>query len=91
MKLKINWALRLRNKATVVALISIAFLLAQQVLAVFGVRWDYSTLLNQITGIVGTVFSLLAALGILVDPTTPTPSDSELALNRTVQKKGGSK
>lgn len=85
--MKINWKLRLQNKATVIALISIAFLLAQQVLAIFGVTWDYSTLLTQITGVVGTVFSLLAALGIWVDPTTHSVNDSAEALNRTEPKK----
>ncbi|WP_407893548.1 phage holin [Lacticaseibacillus sp. N501-2] len=87
MKLKINWALRLKNKATLTALVAAAFLLVQQILAMFGVTWDYSTLLTQVTGAIGTIFTLLALLGIVVDPTTSAASDSKDALARTTPKK----
>lgn len=77
---KINWKVRLKNKATLVALISGAFLLAQQILAMFGINWDYTALLQQITGAIGTVFTLLAILGVVTDPTTAGVTDSEQAL-----------
>ena len=87
MKININWGLRLKNKATLTALIAGVFLLAQQVLAMFGVTWDYTVLLTQITGAIGTIFTLLALLGIVVDPTTSAASDSKDALTRTELKK----
>ena len=68
---KINIKSVFGNRATTVAFIAAVFLLAQQILAMFGVVWDYSTLLTQVTGVVGTVFALLAMLGIAVNPTTP--------------------
>lgn len=68
---KINIKSVFGNKATTVAFIAAIFLLAQQILAMFGIVWDYSTLLTQVTGVVGTVFALLAMLGIAVNPTTP--------------------
>lgn len=87
MKININWGLRLKNKATLTALIAGVFLLAQQVLAMFGVTWDYTVLLTQVTGAIGTIFTLLALLGIVVDPTTSAASDSKDALARTTPKK----
>jgi phi LC3 family holin len=68
---KINIKSVFGNKATTVAFIAAIFLLAQQVLAMFGITWDYSVLLTQVTGVVGTVFALAAMLGIAVNPTTP--------------------
>lgn len=84
---KINWGLRLKNRTTLIALISGAFLLAQQVLAMFGISWDYSTLLTQITGAVGTIFTLLALLGVVTDPTTSGVSDSEQARGYAAPRK----
>ena len=76
----INWRVRIRNKSFWVFMIPIVFLLVQQVLAVFGVVTDFTNLENQLVAIVGTVFTILAALGVVVDPTTPSWSDSERAL-----------
>lgn len=86
-KFNINWILRLKNKTTLIAVIAALFLLAQQVLAMFGITWDYTALLTQITGAVGTVFTLLALLGVVVDPTTDKTSDSAQALTYTEPKK----
>jgi phi LC3 family holin len=86
-KFNINWILRLKNKTTLIAVIAALFLLAQQVLVMFGITWDYTTLLTQITGAVGTVFTLLALLGVVVDPTTDKASDSAQALTYTEPKK----
>ena len=74
---KINIKSVFGNKATTVAFIAAIFLLAQQVLAMFGVTWDYSVLLTQVTGVIGTVFALAAMLGIAVNPTTPGIGEPE--------------
>lgn len=78
--MKINWKVRIKNKAFWMAIIPAVLLLAQQVLAIFGIRFDYSLINEQLLGIVGTVFTILAILGIVNDPTTKSLSDSGLAM-----------
>lgn len=79
--MSINWKVRVRNKAFWVALIPALLLLIQQVCGVFGVKLDFGQLQDQLTAIVGTVFTLLAILGIVADPTTAGVGDSEQALS----------
>lgn len=78
--MSINWKVRIKNKAFWVAIIPAVLLLIQQVLAVFGVALDFSQLQNQLVAIVGTVFALLAILGVVADPTTVGVGDSVQAL-----------
>lgn len=78
--MSINWKVRIKNKAFWVALIPALLLLIQQVCAVFGVTLDFGQLQDQLTAIVGTVFTLLAILGIVADPTTVGVTDSVQAL-----------
>ena len=75
----INWRIRIKNKAFWCFMIPVVFLLIQQILAVFGIVTDFTDLENQLVAIVGTVFTILAACGIVVDPTTPSWSDSDRA------------
>lgn len=79
--MSINWKVRVRNKAFWVALIPALLLLIQQVCGVFGVTLDFGELQAQLVAIVGTVFALLAILGIVADPTTKGIVDSEQALS----------
>lgn len=79
--MSINWKVRVRNKAFWLALIPALLLLIQQVCGVFGVALDFGELQAQLVAIVGTVFTLLAILGIVVDPTTAGVGDSEQALS----------
>lgn len=79
--MSINWKVRVRNKAFWVALIPALLLLIQQVCGVFGVTLDFGELQAQLVAIVGTVFALLAILGIVADPTTKGMGDSEQALS----------
>lgn len=75
--MSINWKVRAKNKAFWAAAIPTALLLAQQVLAVFGVSMDFGALNDQLVAIVGTVFALL---GVVADPTTVGVTDSIQAL-----------
>lgn len=84
----INWKVRIKNKAFWVALIPAVLLLIQQVCAVFGVTLDFGDLQAQLVGIVGTVFAILAILGIVADPTTAGVGDSEQAMTYTEPKEG---
>ena len=86
--MSINWKVRIKNKAFWVALIPALLLLVQQVCAIFGVALDFGELQAQLVAIVGSVFALLAILGIVADPTTAGMGDSEQAMGYTEPKEG---
>lgn len=67
----INFKLRLKNKATLVALISVVFLMLQQ----FGLHIP-----SNIQEGINTLVGILVVLGIVTDPTTKGIGDSERAL-----------
>ena len=81
--MKINWIVRFKNKAFWVAIIPAILLLAQQICALFGVELNIAGLSDQLIAIVGTVFSVLALVGIVNDPTVASLSDSEQAMTYT--------
>lgn len=81
--MKINWTVRVKNKAFWVALIPAVLLLIQQVAGVFGFNLELTALQEQLVSIVGTVFALLAILGVVSDPTTPGAGDSDRAMSYT--------
>ena len=70
----INFKLRLKNKATLVALISAVFLMLQQ----FGLNIPHN-----IQDGLNTFITILVILGIVTDPTTKGIADSEQALSYT--------
>lgn len=74
----INWKLRFKNKATLLAIASTVILLAQQL----GLK-----LPDNIADIVNTFLTLLVLLGVINDPTTEGISDSPNALTYTEPKK----
>lgn len=84
--MKINWTVRFKNKVFWVTIIPAVLLLVQQVCALFGVGLEVAGLSEQLVEIVGTVFTCLALLGVVVDPTTSGASDSEQAMNYTEPK-----
>ena len=85
--MKINWKVRLRNKAFWLALIPAVLLLVQVCAAPFGYEWDFGVLNAQLAAIVNALFTLLTVLGIAVDHTTAGLSDSEQAMSYEVPKK----
>lgn len=86
--MSINWRVRVKNKAFWLALIPALLLLVQQVCAVFGVQLDFGELQSQLVAIVGTVFALLALIGVVADPTTAGVGDSEQAMGYDAPKEG---
>ena len=82
----INWKLRLRNRATLTALISTAAALIYQLLALLGIAptVERSTVLQY----AGMVVQVLCLLGIVVDPTTAGVGDSAQALDYSKPKEG---
>jgi len=76
----INWEVRIKNKAFWVAFIPAVLLLVQVVAAVFGFTLDLGELGNRLLDVVNAVFSVLATLGVVTDPTTKGITDSKQAL-----------
>lgn len=74
----INWKLRFKNKATLLAIASTVILLVQQL----GFK-----LPDNIADIVNTFLTLLVLVGVINDPTTEGVSDSPKALTYTEPKK----
>lgn len=83
--MKINWKLRLQNKATLTALIMAIVALVYQVLGVCGVVPRVSQ--DQVTTIISMVINIMCLLGIVVDPTTAGVSDSVRAMSYDKPKK----
>lgn len=71
-----NWKLRFKNKAVLTGLVGAILLFVKQVTEVFGL--DLSAQLEQINGLVGTILTLLAGLGVIVDPTSKGVKDSDI-------------
>lgn len=84
--MKVNWLVRIKNKAFWMAIIPAMFLLVQQISAIFGYTFDFTPLVEQILEVVNTIFLVLAILGIVNDPTTKGLSDSYLARTYTNPK-----
>ena len=75
---KINWKLRLQNKATLLTLATVLVTAAYGVLAALGVAPSVTQ--EQDMNLVVSLVSVLAALGIVVDPTTAGMADSTRAM-----------
>lgn len=84
---KINWLVRIKNKAFWTALIPAALLLIQAVAAALGYGLDLGDLGNKLLDVVNSLFAVLAILGIAIDPTTAGVKDSNRALGYTEPKK----
>ena len=84
--MKINWLVRIKNKAFWVAFVPAVLLLIQTVAALFGFQIDLGEIGDKILAIVNAVFVVLAILGIVTDPTTEGVSDSEQAMTYTAPK-----
>ncbi|CQD26412.1 Holin [Staphylococcus capitis] len=80
--MKINWMTRLKNGTTLTALVGAILLFAKQVTEAFGI--DISAQLETISGIIGSIITLLVALGVVTNPNTKGVSDAgiDLELNK---------
>lgn len=76
----VNWKVRIKNPHFWLTAIPAAILLAQTVMAAFGLTVDLTDIQGKLLAIVDAVFALLAVLGVVNDPTTATLADSERAL-----------
>lgn len=71
---RINWKLRLQNKATLVALCGTALTFVYTILGLFGVVPSVTQ--STIGDALMAVVNVLVALGVVVDPTTQGVADS---------------
>lgn len=85
--MKINWLVRIKNKAFWLALIPALLLLVQTVTATFGLILDLGEIGDKLLAVVNAVFAVLTILGVVVDPTTDGMSDSSQALTYEEPKK----
>lgn len=80
MRNKINWTVRIKNKAFWAALIPAVLLLIQVVAAVFGHTLNFGNLGDRLLSVINALFTVLAILGVVVDPTTEGVTDSRQVL-----------
>ena len=81
MKMKINWIVRIKNKAFWLAVIPAIALVVQAVAALFGYTINLETWVGKLQAVINAVFALLVILGIVVDPTTEGIQDSDRAMS----------
>lgn len=74
----INWKLRIKNKATLLALIGAVIAFIYQLCGVAGIVPPVSE--SEAIQSVGVFLNLLAAFGVIVDPTTAGVFDSDAAM-----------
>ena len=85
--MKINWIVRLKNKAFWLAIIPAVLLLIQAVADVAGFQLDFGDISDKLIAVVNAVFVVLSILGIVTDPTTDGIGDSTRALTYTTPNK----
>ena len=76
--MKINWKVRLRNKAWLMSIIALVITFVYDLLAMLEIVPTVTE--EWIMGIVQTALTLLTALGVLIDPTTQGVADSDRAM-----------
>lgn len=82
----INWKIRMQNKTFWLALVPAFLLLIQAVAQVFNVSVDFTNLNKDLLGVVNALFTVLAIVGVVADPTTKGISDSTQALTYSKPK-----
>ena len=73
--MKINWALRLKNRAWLAALLATVTSFVFDLLALFGVTSPVGE--ENVLSAISALLTLLAALGVVIDPTTPGVRDAD--------------
>ncbi|OLF32202.1 phage holin [Staphylococcus sp. 47.1] len=76
-----NFILRLKNKATLTALVGAILLFIKQITEAFGV--DLSAQIEQISGLIGAIITFLVGIGVVTDPTTKGVKDSGITKTYT--------
>lgn len=80
-----NIGLRFKNKTTLIALVGAVVAFIYQILAIFSIVPAIAE--NTVMEFAGLLINILAALGIVVDPTTAGITDSQQAMTYEKPKK----
>lgn len=83
--MNINWKLRLKNKATLLSLIGVTLSFVYTLLGAIGIVPSITE--DSLHTICLTLVEVLAAIGIVVDPTTEGIEDSNRALSYNSPRK----
>lgn len=78
---KINWKVRVKKKSFWVAIVSAIALFINNITGAVGL--DYSASIEQSVDVITSILTVLAGLGIIIDPTTKGVKDSEKATEYT--------
>ncbi|MFL1422499.1 phage holin [Staphylococcus ureilyticus] len=76
-----NFILRLKNKATLTAIVGAILLFIKQITEAFGV--DLSAQIEQVSGLIGAIITFLVGIGVVTDPTTKGVKDSGITKTYT--------
>ena len=76
-----NFILRLKNKATLTAIVGAILLFIKQITEAFGI--DLSAQIEQVSGLIGAIITFLVGIGVVTDPTTTGVKDSGIAKTYT--------
>lgn len=82
---KINWKVRFQNKTWLVSFLTVVVAFCYQVLGLFDVMPSVSQDMTMQLVMIGA--NVLAALGVVIDPTTAGAADSRQALEYNKPKK----
>jgi phi LC3 family holin len=75
----INWKLRIKNKTTLICLISVVLSFIYNVLGMFEIVPPVSQ--EMVYNLCLSLIQILAAIGVVIDPTTQGLTDSTKALS----------
>lgn len=84
--MKINWKVRLKNKAWLAAFAACVLAFIYQVLGMLGIVPPVTQ--DMVTQLIGAALNTLVAVGVVVDPTTAGTGDSAQAMTYQEPKKG---
>ena len=70
-----DWKTKFTNKVWVLAFIAALFVVISAILSAFGITIDLASIQGKIVAIVEAIFSLLAVMGVVINPNTPGVSD----------------
>lgn len=83
--MKINFKVRMKNRAFVLTMLSAIVAFIYQMCGIIGIVPAIGE--DMVIQLIGLVLNLLVGLGILVDPTTSGINDSRQAMNYTTPRK----
>lgn len=83
--MKINWKVRFKNKTWLLSFIALVLTFLYNVLSMFDIAPTVTQ--QEIMDAVTAILTILASVGVIIDPTTAGVSDSEKALTYEEPKK----